>query len=140
MYVVDASVLVSRFLPEDAFHEISSRWLDERSERLEGIFVPSTLPAEVGGALARRTGQIERAAALARGLFHHPSIRVVAVDAELGQEAATLAAELRLRGADAVYVALARRLGMPLVTWDAEQRERARSAVRVATPEEGLQA
>jgi predicted nucleic acid-binding protein len=43
---------------------------------------------------------------------------------------------MRLRGADAVYVALARRLGMPLVTWDAEQRERAKPVVRVVTPEE----
>jgi predicted nucleic acid-binding protein len=74
-----------------------------------------------------------------RLLLNLPIVEINPVDLDLGQESAQLAIDLRLRGADAVYVALARRLGMPLVTWDGEQRERARSAVRVATPEEALQ-
>ena len=39
--------------------------------------------------------------------------------------AAVLAAEKRLRGADAVYAATAAATGSPLVTWDAELRARA---------------
>ncbi len=37
---------------------------------------------------------------------------------------------------DAVYVALARDLGLPLVTWDDEQRTRASTVVTVRTPGE----
>jgi predicted nucleic acid-binding protein len=56
------------------------------------------------------------------------------VDESLAREAAELAARLRLRGADAVYVAVARKLDLPLVTWDAEQRERGGAAIVVRTP------
>ncbi len=52
--------------------------------------------------------------------------------------AAKVAANLRLRGADAFYVAAASRLDIPLVTWDQEQMERARGLVNVITPEEAL--
>lgn len=43
-----------------------------------------------------------------------------------------------LRGADAVYVAVARRAGCTLVTLDREQRERAAPVVRTLTPAEAL--
>jgi len=44
------------------------------------------------------------------------------------------AANLRLRGADALYVAVAARLGVPLVTFDQELASRAALAVDVITP------
>ncbi|MSQ13676.1 MAG: hypothetical protein EXR47_06065 [Dehalococcoidia bacterium] len=65
---------------------------------------------------------------------------LVAVERDLGQEAANVASTLRLRGADAVYVALARRLGMPLVTWDREQRGRVAPTICTMTPAEALRA
>lgn len=45
-----------------------------------------------------------------------------------------LAIDLRLRGADAVYVAVADQLSLPLVSWDVEQRERAAARVEVIVP------
>src|SRR2546428_644334 len=53
-----------------------------------------------------------------------------------GGPAARLAAKLSLRGADAVCVAAALDLGVPLVSWDTEQPERGRRLVRVHTPGE----
>jgi predicted nucleic acid-binding protein len=57
----------------------------------------------------------------------------VPVDHGLADAAAALAARLRLRGADATYVAVASRLGVPLVTWDDKQRQRAASLVTIHT-------
>lgn len=51
---------------------------------------------------------------------------------------ALLAAECRLRGCDAIYAALARQEGMPLITWDEQQRERAAPVVETLTPTEAL--
>jgi predicted nucleic acid-binding protein len=51
--------------------------------------------------------------------------------------AARVAGRLRVRGADAVYIAAAAGLRLPLVTWDVEQRERAAGFVEVLVPESG---
>lgn len=50
--------------------------------------------------------------------------------------AATLATTCSLRGADAVYVGLARQEGAPLITLDREMIERGRAAALVMTPGE----
>jgi predicted nucleic acid-binding protein len=48
------------------------------------------------------------------------------------------AVRLLLRGTDAVYVALAQQLKMPLVTWDLEQHDRSQSVITALTPEEDV--
>ncbi|MBI2940706.1 MAG: hypothetical protein HYY04_09750 [Chloroflexi bacterium] len=63
-----------------------------------------------------------------------PGVRWVALTGDVCDHAAGLAATLRLRGADAIYVALADRLKLPLVTWDQEQLTRARPLVATRTP------
>jgi predicted nucleic acid-binding protein len=47
-----------------------------------------------------------------------------------------VAADLGLRGADAVYVALAHQLGLTLVTWDREQLTRTASMIVSRTPDQ----
>jgi predicted nucleic acid-binding protein len=66
------------------------------------------------------------------------TLRIVPFGHDLARLAAQFAARYKLRGADAVYVALAHDLRMPLVTWDDEQRTRAGKVVGVRTPGELL--
>jgi predicted nucleic acid-binding protein len=138
LYVVDASVWVSRFLPADVHHGPSYRWLGEQVAQGEPVAAPLLVLAEVAGAVARRTGLSELGAHAVSLMQHLPNARLVTVDAELAQLGAQVAAALRLRGADALYVALARRLGIPLVTWDQEQRERGKYVATALTPQEAL--
>lgn len=63
------------------------------------------------------------------------ALRLVPMDAALARVAADLAGRLRLRGADAVYIATAATLRLPLVTWDVEQRQRAARVIEVVAPE-----
>jgi predicted nucleic acid-binding protein len=49
-----------------------------------------------------------------------------------------LAADRALKGADSVYVAVARRHGATLVSLDREQRVRAAPIISVMTPQEAL--
>ena len=67
-----------------------------------------------------------------------PGHRFIDVDRSLSDLAARLAAECRLRGCDATYVALAWRERVPLITWDKQQREKAASMVEILTPAEVL--
>jgi len=64
-----------------------------------------------------------------------PSLRLLTIDEALARAAAAVAARLRTRGADAVYIAAAARLRLPLVTWDAEQGDRAAEIVEVLVPD-----
>jgi predicted nucleic acid-binding protein len=138
VYVVDASVWVSWFVPADAHHDPSRSWMSAQVAQGEPIVAPLLVLAEVAGAVARRTGLSELGAHAVSLMQHLPNARLVPVDAELAQVGAQVAAELRLRGADALYVALARRLSVPLVTWDQEQRERGKYFVTALTPQEAL--
>ena len=134
MYVVDASVWVSRFILDDVHHQPSRRWLDRQVAHEEAIVASALALAEVAGAISRRTGRSDLGTRAIASLQRLPSARLIPVDVELAQLGADLATGLRLRGADALYVALARRLGVPLVTWDREQRERGREAIVAWTP------
>ena len=56
----------------------------------------------------------------------------------VARQAASLAATHRLKGADAVYVAVARRYGTTLVSRDDEQRTRGAAVVVCQTLQEAL--
>jgi predicted nucleic acid-binding protein len=89
------------------------------------------LLAEVTGAVSRRTGSAALGRKALRELETLPGLRLVEMNNALLFEAATLAADLGLRGADSVYVAVAKRLDVPLVTFDADQRERGKKQVPI---------
>jgi len=133
--VVDASVWVSRLVPQDIHYAVSRRWLAEQLANGELIIAPMILLAEIAAAVSRRTGDSDLAWRVILTLHQLPALRLVPIDVRLGQEAARLAAELRLRGADALYVAVAHALQLPLVTWDREQRERAAQLISVMEPQ-----
>ena len=63
-------------------------------------------------------------------------IDLAPVSARLAEEAAKLAIAHSLRGCDSIYVALAREFDDVLVTFDLEQYDRAKDAVRVLWPGE----
>jgi len=133
--VLDASVWVSCLVPQDAHHEPSRRWLAQHMAEAGLTVAPALILPEVSGPVARRTGRSRLGREAAKALRRLPGLRLVTLDAQLAGEAEALAAEYRLRGADSVYVAVARRLKLPLVTWDAEQLERAADVVTVLAAE-----
>ena len=135
--VVDASVWVSRLVPQDVHHESSRRWLENYTAQGGRLVAPVMLLPEIAGAISRRTGAPALADQATKQLQQLGSLRLVAVDRRLGQAATRLAADLGLRGADALYVAVAEQLKIPLLTWDNEQVERARKAIQVRMPENG---
>jgi predicted nucleic acid-binding protein len=133
--VVDASVIVSRLVPHDVHHEASRRWLSRHVAEGGLLIAPALLLPEVAGAIARRTGESRLASRAVEAVLRLPQLRLVPVDDALARTAARLAGQLRLRGADALYVAAAAALRLPLVTWDMEQRNRGTPLVDVLLPE-----
>jgi predicted nucleic acid-binding protein len=132
--VVDASVWVSRLVTDDVFHTASRRWMTHHAQDGGQWVAPALMPAEVVGAISRRTGKPELATRALKHLLQLPGLRLVALDRRLGKAAAQLAASTGLRGADAVYAALAQHLSIPLVTWDDEIGQRAGALLTVMQP------
>lgn len=137
--IVDASVWVARFLAADRHHVVAMACITTLLERDARLVIPVLAWPEVAGAIARRTGKLEdghEAVDIIRALRW---IESIPMDQSLAHEAAKIAGSRRLRGADAVYVALAVACHEPLLTLDAEMLERARGVVEAFTPERWLE-
>ena len=132
--VVDASVWASYLLPADPLHRQSRMWLGAWLVQGQGVVGPSLVIVEVAAAIARRSNQPALGHRAALMLQKHSRIRLVDLDEPLAVAVARLATALRIRGADAVYVAVAQTFGLPLITWDQEQMTRAASVVQTRTP------
>ena len=134
MTVVDASVWVSRLVASDVNHSSSRRWLERYEAKGGRLVAPVILLAEISGAISRRTNSAWLGRQSLESLLRIRALRLVTVDRRLGEAAARLGADLGLRGADALYVAVAHRLRIPLVTWDREQQEKASTVITVELP------
>lgn len=137
MTVVDASTWISYLLPDDVNHEESRAWFEQLPPD-ERLLAPMLLLVEISAGLARRTGRLdvaERAVAVVRA---EPRLTIWSLDDDLVERAVQLAAALRLRAGDAIYVALAAATGTRLVTWDREQRERSVPLIAVSSPADDL--
>lgn len=139
MYTVDASVWVNGFDRRETGHMASRRLLERFAEQALPIVVPTLVPVEVAAAISRTRHDVAQAQAFATALSQLPNVTFVALDNALAQEAVSLAAQHQLRGADAVYAAVALKAGCTLVTWDKEHLTRLRGVAEVVTPADLLQ-
>lgn len=136
MTVTDASLWVSRFLVDDIFHATSQLWLEKTAGAGLPLVAPTSMFAEVAGAVAHRTGSSQLGYHAVQSIQQVPTLQLVAVSAELGDFAAQVASTYRLRGGDAIYVAVAYQLQVPLVSWDQEQIARVAGFVNASAPEQ----
>jgi predicted nucleic acid-binding protein len=138
VFVVDASVWVARFNDNDRFHRTSREWITSMMIGSVRLVEPVILFAEVSGALSRMMNDRDAADRSMAALISMPAMSLLPVDASLARQAARIASELRIRGVDAIYVALAEREEMDLVSWDSDHLSRASQRVTVHRPDELL--
>ncbi len=131
--VVDASVWVARLIAQDAFHDLSRRWLNVQREHGVQFVAPTLLLVEVAAAISRRTGDRELAKQAVEALEALADLRLVEMDQSVVQSAVNAGADLGVRGADAFYIAIAQQLFLPLATLDKDQLERASDMVETKT-------
>lgn len=138
VYTVDASVFLNAFNPYESGHEESYRFLARIREESAPIVVPTLLLPEVAAAVARGREDATLAREFATTIARLPNVVLIPLDAALALESVNVAAQHRLRGSHAVYVAVAQRFGGVLVSRDREQRNRAAGVVVVRSPAEAL--
>lgn len=132
--VVDASFWISTLLRKDSNHVAALNWLSAYLYDQGQLVAPQMLIPETAGAVARITQDKNLARTAIRNLYLFPFMRLVPVDHMLVDDAAELAITFSLKGADSLYVAVAKQLGVPLVTFDQEQLMRPASVINTIRP------
>ena len=134
-YVIDASVFVSAAQASDV-HYAESVLLFGQLEKTPNanVFCPTLLLAEYSASIARRTSDASLAESLVDLLDTIQGLKLESLTQSRAHRAAEVAARFRLRGADAVYVALAEEFNATLITWDNEMLQRSAAVVQLLTP------
>lgn len=134
MYTLDASVWVNGFDHKEPGAKTTRQLLHLLADQGSPIIIPNLALVEVAGSITRTRRRPAKATAFVDTIAHLPHVTVLPLTAELAEAAAQLAAQHALRGADAVYAAVALGAQCTLISLDAEHLTRLRSVVRTMTP------
>ncbi len=140
MLTIDANVFISSASVSEAQHQVSRAFL----RRVSALSVPSycltILLPEVAAGIVRPTGRVGFASRTVSSISRLPNLVLVELTEDHAMQTSDIAITCRLRGADAVYVAVAQEYSTMLVTWDQELLTRGAAAVIVMTPARWLAA
>jgi len=134
MPVLDASVYVALVNAEEAAHAESFTWFRHMVEEGAIITAPCIILTEVAAALSRGLNDPALALQVVENLKQSKIITLMPVSQSLAELAAMIAAQHRIRGCDAIYVALAQQTGDDLVTLDQQQLARGAAIVHTHPP------
>jgi len=118
--VVDASVGIKLFMPEDFSGDVQDMFLDSFAAPKASLFVPDLFYVECANILWKRTSKGEIAASVAQECV----VQLLALDlaptptAELAERGLEIALAYGISAYDACYVALAERTNTSLLTAD----------------------
>ncbi len=133
MSVVDASVFVASVSRAEKYHAEAVAWLNRALAETATLDVPAIVLSEVAATISR--GQDDELAQRTLNLLLSTDlIQIFAVTPELARRAAEIGIAQRIRGCDAVYVALAEQLGTELVSLDQQQLARATAVIPTHQP------
>lgn len=134
MFCVDASVFVSAARQQEVHSEKSERFFKKVVDEKSQIFLPEIVISEVASALMRATHDKESTNAFISALRNVPNFVFTPVDRNLADRSVEIILKTELRGADALYVALAVSYGIPLITLDKEQLSKGKKIAEVREP------
>lgn len=132
--VIDASVWVSRLMPPEINHNTSSFWVERFTAKGGLLAAPSFFLIEVAAGVSRQTRQPSVSKKAIEDLNNSNVIQFVSMDEVLTRAAVDVATNFQLRAGDAIYIALAHQLNLPLVSWDKEQLQKASTIITTYTP------
>ena len=140
MLTIDANVFVSSSSLTDKLNAESEEFLRRAGQQELQVYCPTLLLPEVASAIIRPTSDINAARITLAGVENFPNITLVPLTEQRAQAAVQISLTCRLRGADAVYAAVAQEHGTTLITWDQELLTRGVAAIPTLTPGDWLAA
>ncbi len=134
MITIDASVWVAVDMADEEAHDDALALMRTVVRDEVGIHQPWLSIVETSAAIARRTQDTYLANLAARHLREMPGVVFQELDERTATMAAAIASSVFLRGADAIYAAVAVASGSTLISRDAELLARAAPVVTAMTP------
>ena len=138
MLTIDANVFVSAASSSEIQYSASTEFFVRVLQLSERLYSPTLLVPETIAGIYRPTNDILLARRTASGMNQFPGLILVNVNAFLANAAASVVLQCRLRGADALYVAVAQEYETTLITWDQELLMRGPAVVPTMTPADWL--
>ena len=135
---LDASVWIAACRPSEPGYQFSRELMVFIRTKDISLIELALLPIEVASALCRTGSHPGVSREYGLSLLELPQITVLPLDDRLIRRAVRLATDCKLRGADALYAAVAVCWGAHLVTLDHEQLKRVPPLVATLTPEAAL--
>ena len=136
--VIDASVFVAAARASEPQYARSVEFLSQIQQSDDATHCPVLVLAECSGAIARATADSKLADRIVSLIQRFRGLQLVPLTLAVALRAAELAANRRLRGSDAIYLAVASELQAVLVTWDMEMLQRSGQAASTLTPQQWL--
>lgn len=128
---LDSSVIVAALRKQEKDHLLALKLLRKIKDQEHIAIEPYTVLVEVAAAIRRRTGSKELATRVKDDLLSLGTFRFVDLDAVSSSSAAGIAADIGVRGMDAVVIQVAKEFGIPLVTLDVEIIEKEKGIVEI---------
>ena len=131
---IDANVWIGALDVRDPLSATCRACLLKAAEKSATLYSPLLLPIEVAATIGRKTRDARHGRSASRWVRGFRGHLWQPLSEEVAEIAERFAATLFLRGADAVYVAVAHLSDAILLTYDAEVIERTSGTIRVMTP------
>jgi len=134
MYCIDASVIVNSLMEKESYCSQSKAFLNMVQEKGIRIFLPEIVIPEITSGIFRATKDENFTFQFTKNLRSILNFSFVSVDSRLADLASWVICKTGLKGADAIYVALAFDYNLELITLDKEQLEKAEKLIKVRRP------
>jgi predicted nucleic acid-binding protein len=135
---IDANVWIGALDNSDPFAATCRDCLLAAAEESAILYSPLLLPIEVVATIGRKTRNARAGRSASQWVRDFRGHLWQPLSEEIAEAAESFAATLFLRGADAIYVAVAHLYDAILLTYDDEVIKRASKTIRVMTPDSWL--
>jgi len=131
---IDASVFIASLRSSEPAYAESWACLQQIQKNTVEVICPTLVLPECAAAIIRPTQDQQLASEVIHKVSNFPLMHLISLTQPLATRAAEIAIECRLRGADAIYVAVAEFYSTQLISLDQEMLERGKQLVTTATP------
>lgn len=131
MIVIDASVIVAAYFEKEKFNKAAKNFFNKFTAKQETALIPEIALVEIASAIARGAKNPNYAINFCEELRKFPNFLYIPIDESLSKLAVQIAGKFYLRGADAIYTALAYKYQAGLATLDLEQKEKSSKIIKI---------